>query len=555
MENLISRWKKLTKEIRKYNKLYAAGIPLVTDDYYDQLQAELEHIESIIGQPSDSPLATVGADVYGAKVEHTEAVLSLDHGFGLDSIQLFFKRLEKSIYKPILIAEHKIDGISLVLRYRDRKLQQVLTRGNGKYGIDVTKQMLSMAIPRDIPITEPIEVRGEMYMTFATFHQLNLGFASPRNACASLVHSKSVAPSLQVQFAPHDITGIMYNTYQDQMTFLEQIGFTRIPHRIINNIDESKKYFEEIQNSKDQIEYPIDGIVLKLNDLIESRKLGSHRTAPRYAFAVKFHAISYITTIQSIEIQVGKFGTITPVAVFDSVTIDGQVITRASLHNIQTLYKNNYGSGDTIAICRSGDAIPYIQSKVRDAGNSIKVTHCPSCNSVLVEFEQTMRCIKSWECIDQRIARLNHFCSRNAFNISGLGEKNIQFFVENNFIYYPNDIFRLPEQIKSGLLDLTKFDGWSKKSVNNLIDAIEEAKSIDLARFLFAICIPEVGHGTAQTLAAQFDTWARFKGAFEQNEQIAISNIGNVITSSIKQFLQDSNNNWVEELLRMVIIK
>lgn len=554
-DDLLAKRKRLSAEIRKHNKLYQKGIPLIRDDYYDSLCRELKELENTLGQALNSPLTSIHNSQRGNKVDHSEPMLSLDHGFGVKAIQAFLKRITNNGIEVFpLVIEHKVDGVSLALRYANGELKQAITRGNGKYGIDVTKQIQSLEVPRSVDHMHDFEVRGEMYVTFDEFERVKDSFSSPRNLCAAIVHSKNPVNNVRLRFAIHSCIGINVNTYTGRIDYVARLGFETIQRAIANDPDECVMTFEKIELERPTIKYPIDGVVLKLNNIRDWEELGTHRTAPRYAFAVKFTPISQTTTIREIKLQVGKSGTITPVAIFDPIQIDGHNISRASLHNIDELYQSKYGVGDIVSISRSGDTIPYLSEKIFHAGNDPVVTNCPSCNSVLEKFEKTLRCLKLWECQAQKVARIDHFCARNAFNIDGLGEESIKDMVQNNFIYYPIDIFDLPEKIKSGELDLAQLPGWNTKSVNNLIRNIELSKVVKLANFLFAAGIPNVGYGNAQTLASNFSGFDELFQYFRDNTEPIVNGLGKITCKSIKSFLEDEREAWILRRSRISVV-
>jgi len=546
LEDLKKEWQKLAIKLKKYNKLYELGNPIIEDDYYDVLTEKLRHIESIIGPQKNSPLQSIGSiDIDSDKVEHLVPMLSLDHGFGPEGIDLFFKRFNQNKKRPFpIVAEHKVDGISVGLRYKNGKLSQVITRGSGTCGKDITKQSSQIEVPYSINIEQDLEIRGELYMDFNTFKQLNGQFSSPRNACSSIVNNKTVS-NFKLKFFPHNLLGLQCSTYFQQMRKLEGFGFESIPYKLCNDKNDCLEYFKNIRDAKDSINYPIDGVVFKINDLELCNELGHHRTAPRYAFAVKFNPISYETVITSIDLQVGKSGVITPVATFKPVYIDGQCITKATLHNINELYKNNYGPGDRIKIARAGDAIPYVSEKIAEGSNkSINITNCPCCNSEVIQHNQTLKCPNGWQCKEQRIGRIEHFCSRNCLNINYVGGEVVRALVNAELIYYPFDLFRLSENSKS-IATLLQLKGWNNKSINNLINSINSRRKIKLANFIFSLGIPNVGYGNSSVLSKYFESFDNIIQYYIEPDPKPITGIGQVVTSSISKFLCNPNEKWI----------
>ena len=564
---LLQEWKKLASEIRKHNKLYERGRPLIGDNYYDLLTQRLAWIEEQIGPQKNSPLHEVRSNNMVAKVPHLQPMLSLDHGFLAESISAFLKRLRNLTPDCFpMVAEHKLDGVALALRYVDGKLALALTRGNGTLGVDVTQQIKHLPVPRELDFPGTIEVRGELFMKFADFEPIKDRFSSPRNACAAFIQNKLPISYMKINFFPHNVIGVEAESYLELMESLSSFG-SFVRKKCLNEED-CLDFFHSTETGRDQLEYPIDGVVFKLDSLSDWQKIGFHRTAPRYAFAAKFTPLFKKTTIREIEMQVGKFGTITPVAIFDQIEIDGSNIRRASLHNMEELQKRGYGPGDEVLVSRAGDTIPYISEKLYDAGNPVWITQCPSCGRDLLPFEQTLRCPGAWDCREQKICRLEHFCSRNAFNIQGLGGKIIDSFIKHGFIDYPCDIFRLSER-RNQILEL---EGWSQKSVANLIAAVEQVREVKLENLIFGLCIPNVGYGNAVSLAKYFGSFDAFVDYFKNidnseeiisdsskiqekikktatNENKTIFGIGKSTTQSIYSFLNSQDQQWLSKLI------
>lgn len=535
MSDKLNRWKSLNKEINNYNKKYRIGQALIDDDYYDELKSELELLQDELGIHNN--LNIIQDPVNGPKVKHSYPLLSLDHGFGEEAVHNFIKKRGDSTF-PIIV-EHKIDGISLAIRYIDGKLNQIITRGNGVEGMNVTEKLSHLQIPRQINYSHDLEVRGEMYTTFEQFQLIKDKFASPRNYCASFVHSKNQMYIIPLFFAIHDCINFPCTDYLGLLHSLQNLGFPFIWHKIAHTTDEIVHILNQVVQNRAQIEYPIDGIVLKINNMEIRQRLGSHLTAPRYACAIKIRANNKQTTIRDIQVSVGKFGTVTPVALFDPIFIDGNKLSRASMHNVNELKKNRYGIGDRIIVERAGDSVPQIISKIYDNHNPFLIALCPSCNSNLIDVNNGLLCPNSWQCPGQKIARIRHFCSRNAANIDGISTKKIQQLVELNLINNPIDFFALK------LDHLKCVRGWDKKSINNLHVAIKRAVNIKLANFLYGICIPNVGYGTAVNLAKYYHTFSNFLLSINKEEVQNVPNIGAVTLQSIKNFINSDLEKWI----------
>jgi DNA ligase (NAD+) len=357
---------------------------------------------------------------------------------------------------------------------------------------------------------------------------------------------------LKANFLAHEIIDKKFHTYKESMEYLKNLGFEVLNNKTCSTKEDCMSFFQESLNNRNDMPYPIDGVVFKINNSVIADSLGCHETAPRYAFAVKFDAIAKETTIRKIEVQVGKFGTLTPIAVFDTVLIDGHNIKKATIHNFDELNKNGYGVGDGILINRSGDVVPYISAKYYDAQNPFKIQFCPSCGSQVHEYQKTLVCNNKWDCRAQKICKIEHFCSKNAFNIEGIASSTIASFVESGLIERPVDIFALPEKIKSKQIFLG--EGWKSKSIQNLINSIDQSREINLSNFLFALCIPNVGLGVSRKIAKNFLAFEDFYQNYTAEEPQKIDSIGEVIMTSIKDFLLAKDENWVFELKKIVKI-
>ncbi|QEK38456.1 NAD-dependent DNA ligase LigA [Candidatus Cytomitobacter primus] len=557
-KELLNEWKQIAKQINKYDKKYAHGIPLISDISYDALKQRLEDIENIIGKQKNSPLNKIG-EVEEETVPHENQMLSLDHGYESESISKFYKKIHNAIKsEPEMVLEHKIDGIAVSIRYKNNKLNYVLTRGDGFEGIDITKQSEYISgIPKTLSL-DNFEVRGEVFMTFKDFEKTN-GFKSPRNATAGIIRNKEMSfiASHNLQFIAHSFTNFSkFNKYIDMIHFLRNEGFKTSDYFISQDENKSIQIFKSI--NRDEISYPIDGMVLKINDLKICEELGNHRTAPRYAFAVKFAPKSSSTFIENIDMQIGKFGTITPVAEVKPIEIDGVEIKKVSIHNMLELKNKNYNIGDEIILARAGDVIPYILEKVshkmeginhkegkedkknKDTINSDNISnlpeYCPCCETKLIWDSVTMKCTNGWKCKKQSLLRIEHFVSRKAMNISGLGSKNIEKLFEHQIIQKPNDIFKIIDLVLNNDGMIKKLLG--TKVATNTYESIKANQNIALNKFIYALCIPNVGYGTAKTIADHCKTFDEFIKTFSDKE-VEIKGLGPVIIESIKSFITE----------------
>lgn len=550
-DDLKEEWSNIADKIKGYNQAYDQGKSLIDDDGYDALKVRLFQIEQIIGKQPKSPLYEVGSNLSANKIPHIHPMLSLDHGFTVDAIHRFVKKVSNSTADVFpMIAEHKIDGVAISLRYDGNFV--AVTRGNGKEGVDITSQIKFVEIPRSLDLKE---VRGELYMTYQEFEKLQYKFSSPRNACAALLQSKTPLPWLKVEFIAYNSYGYTHLTYVEKIAHLQSLGFKTPPNKICANVADCIDFFTETETMRNQnkLPYPIDGIVLKLNSLADWDKLGSHRTGPRYASAIKFLPKSATTVITDIIPQVGKFGVITPVAVFDPVMIEGSKISRATLHNFSEINEKQYGIGDKILVSKAGDTVPYIQMKIAGNNAPFKLINCPSCGSTLTQFEKTLKCNQSWNCTAQKIGRIQHFCSRDAFNIMTLGAKTIEEFVNAGYLNTPLDIFALEDNIACGKIKLK--EGWQVKSIQNLIDGINNARNIDMSNFLFALGIPNLGLGQASAIAKCISSFSQFVSIYKNQENFSIKGIGRILIQSIYNFLHDNTQGWIYGLTNHCNIK
>lgn len=536
-QDLLKKYLNLKKTLDKYDKKYRMGISLIDDDYYDELNLELKKIEE---EMDIKRIDKIKDPLNGQKIKHTIPMLSLDHGFEEEAIKNFINRM--GIYSFPLIVEHKVDGVSLSIKYKDSKIHQILTRGNGLEGIDVTDKLKYLHVPKKINYSDELEIRGELYTTFSEFEKIKNNFTSPRNYCASFLHRKVMNFSIDLFFVAHDCITFKDNDY---LTILQKLQNLKLPvvwNKTVNNLEDTVELFWQVMNSRDKIEYPIDGIVLKINDSKKRMELGSHLTAPRYAMAVKVRATKKTSEIKEIFFSVGKFGNITPVAIINPVKINNFTVNRVSMHNINEVNANNYGVGDIIEIERAGEAVPQIVRKVFDANSQSIITNCPSCNKVLVKTKETIKCPNSWNCPSQKIARISHFCSRNAMNIEGLSEKRIHQLIEEGLISFPNDLFKLQ------LSQLADLDGWNYKSAENLLENLEKSRKPDFENLLFALCIPNIGYGKAIEIKKHVGDLDSFIELFKKSMIIDLPRIGRVAGESIFNFLNSSDSLWISEL-------
>ena len=521
---------RLAKQVARHNKLYhAEDSPEISDADYDalvrrnaELEAQFPHLVR-----EDSPSKQVGAAVAASplsKVQHEQRLYSLDNGFSDDDIAEWLARVRRYLNlteeEPVTVtAEDKIDGLSLSIRYEGRKLVLAATRGDGQVGEDVTANARTIAdIPETLPADAPdiFEVRGEVYMSKQAFADLNARqeaadqkiYANPRNAAAGSLRQidASVTQSRNLNFLAHG-WGVASDVPGDtQMAVMEALKDWGIPVsgqlKPFETLDALLDHYRSIERDRAEMPYDIDGVVYKVDRLDWQARLGFVAKAPRWALAHKFPAERAETTLEAIDIQVGRTGKLTPVGRLTPVTVGGVVVSNVTLHNHDEIERLGVRPGDRVVVQRAGDVIPQVvENLTRDAKREPYAfpDRCPACGSEAVaeEGEVDVRCTGGLICPAQRVQRLIHFVSRVALDIDGLGEKSIVEFYELGWLDKgPADIFRLREKRD----ELLVRDGWQEKSVDNLLAAIEAKRQPDAARLLFGLGIRHIGAVTARDL-------------------------------------------------------
>jgi DNA ligase (NAD+) len=553
---LLAEWQALKKHINKMNKMYRAGQPMINDQDYDILMARFEYLSSILNMQQTHARDII--DAQRTKIKHTLPMLSIDHGFGEDAINQYIKRLENICNPFPMIGEHKVDGIAISIIYKNHKIHELRTRGNGIIGNQINDRIPMLDVPmalcikndihfdninKNIHCDNIIEVRGEAFMTNENFNIMSSDFASPRNAAAAAIQSITKHMPIQLSFMPYNVFNSQhtFKTYIEKVHYLQQIGFVTQPYTILNGIDECIEYYKYTTQNRALLPYCIDGAVFKINDLLICEAIGYTQNAPRYIFAAKFDRVAYPTQIRNIQFQVGKHGVITPVAIFDTILIDGCSITKSSLHNCMEHEKQQYGIGDIIQIARAGDTIPYIVKKTHHANTHISLQECPSCSSVLVKYQQSLRCMKGWKCPQQRLLRILHFTSRDAFNIAMLGQANLQMLIDESVIEYPCDILTIPSRFMSG--EIIHLPNFGNKSIQNLMQSILNLHNTDLQSVIYSLGIPSVGKSNALTIAKYYQTLDNFLHNFNPSQKL--TNIGTEISQDIYDFLHNPDELWV----------
>ncbi|MGH1375566.1 MAG: NAD-dependent DNA ligase LigA [Alphaproteobacteria bacterium] len=583
-EDAKARHKNLIEQMRKADEAYYQDDkPVITDGDYDALRLELEGIEKDYPAlvTKDSPTQTLGAAPSKGfqKVRHAVPMLSLSNVFSeeeadgfLDKIRRFLGLDESETIE--LVAEPKIDGLSCSLRYENGILVQAATRGDGTEGEDITENVKTIKnIPQKLPASVPevLEVRGEIYMGRAAFESLNEkqvqegkdGFANPRNAAAGSVRQldSSVTKSRDLGFfgyALGQVSEQFADTQEGVRVKLAEWGIPETPYVLCKSVSDIMKNFDNVLQERPDLNYEIDGIVYKVNRLDWQERLGFVSRAPRWATAHKFPAEQAVTKIHAIDIQVGRTGALTPVARLEPITVGGVVVSNATLHNEDEIKRKDIRIGDYVVIQRAGDVIPQVVKVLEEKRSGTEVAfetlkECPECgaHAVREEGEAVRRCTGGLTCPKQAVERLKHFVSRLAFDIDGLGDKIIQSFWDDDLIKNPADIFTLEERNKGTLTPIRAREGWGDLSEKNLLQSINEKRSIEFNRFIYALGIRQIGEATAKRLAITYGNIENLQRAMlsAQEEEaesfsdlIAIEDIGPAVARDLIAFFAEEHN-------------
>ena len=561
----------LREEIRAHDHAYyVLDNPRIADAEYDALMRELRALEAASGEPvpADSPTRRVGgkADSAFAPVAHSVPMLSLDNVFSAEEFHAFIKRLQERLDHSglRLSAEPKFDGLAISLRYENGMLVRAATRGDGATGEDVTANVRTIrAIPLRLLDTAPpavIDIRGEIYMPKAAFAALNAAaerdggktFANPRNAAAGSLRQldPAITASRKLSFFAYGLGAhdgyALPATYSDLLAQYRAWGVPVCPlQRALDSVAAAVAYMADLGEKRHALPYEIDGVVYKADYYADQQAAGFVSRAPRWAVAWKFPAVEKTTLVEAIDVQVGRTGAITPVARLRPVEVGGVTVTNATLHNADEVARKDVRVGDTVFVRRAGDVIPEIVKTVLEARPAESLpfampTHCPDCGSEIIrpEGEAVARCSGGLHCRAQRAQALIHFASRKALDIQGLGDKLIEQLVRDDRLHSPADLFALT------LEDWAALPRMAEKSAQNILAALEAAKSTTLARFIYALGIREVGNVSAELLARHYRELPALMAASEEDLQ-AIDGIGPVMAQYIRHFFLDDANRAV----------
>lgn len=566
---------RLKAEIRYHNyRYYVLDSPLVTDAEYDRLMRRLTELEA--EYPSlvtpDSPTQRVGAEPlteFGT-IKHTIPMLSLNNAFSRDEAIEFDKRIKRHLKisedKDIeYVAEPKMDGLAVELVYENGLFIKGATRGDGFVGEDVT---LNLRTVRSIPLNIPphgnegshmksprlIEVRGEVFLPLENFKRLNMEreahdeqvFANPRNAAAGSL--RQLDPKITATrpldifcYGVGAIEGAKFKTHFETLEFLKAMGLKVSPlAKVVKGINEALAYHEEMEKRRETLDYELDGVVIKVNDLMMQASLGEISRSPRWAFAYKFAAKQESTRIREIIVGVGRTGALTPVAALEPVKVGGVTIERATLHNEDEVLRKDVRVGDTVVVQRAGDVIPevaYVVKEKRPAGaRPFKMPDkCPLCGSLIEKIGAIHFCVGGLSCKAQLKGAIEHFVSKRAMDIDGLGGMHVEQFVDSGLVRDVADIYALKKD------DLLGLERWAEKSADKLLKAIEKSKKTTLTRLIYGLGIRGIGEGMARVLAENFGDLKNLMAATE-DELLATHEIGPETAASVLGFFKEKHN-------------
>ncbi len=577
---------------------YQKDNPYLTDSQYDELKRRNEEIEKRFPRliRSDSPSQKIGAPVLSAfkKVPHRFPMLSLGDVFSIDEVEDFVmsvKRFLNTSENIVFMAEPKIDGLSFSARYENGIFVLGATRGDGITGEDITENLKTIKeFPQRLNGIFPdvLEVRGEVYMKKSDFFALNKkyeaegkkNFANPRNAAAGSL--RQLDPKITAErnlsifaYTWGEVSERVWNSQADFFNHLREWGFPTNPlNNLCADIREIENNFQHLMETRAALDYDIDGVVYKVNDIALQERLGFLTRTPRWAVAHKFPAEQAVTAINNIRIQVGRTGALTPVADLEPVNVGGVIVSHATLHNEDEIKRKDIRIGDSVIIQRAGDVIPQVvrvltDKRPADSKEFIFPDKCPVCgaHAIREEDEAVRRCTGGLSCPAQAKERIIHFVSREGFDIAGLGSSIIEDFYNEGILHNPADIFTLEERNdgslfahqKSSVLHLEQREGWGKKSVENLFKAINAKRTISMPRFIYALGIRQVGTATARLLAKHYGRFEKFMTEMKNKETgplVTIDGIGPSMATDIVEFFQEEHNlNIIERLLKEVRVE
>ncbi len=568
MHDIKAEMAQLTETINQHNiRYYVDDAPSIPDAEYDRLMQQLQQLEQAHPELSmpDSPSQRVGGAALAKfdQITHLKPMLSLDNAFEQADFEAFNKRITDKVDSVAYVCEPKLDGLAVSITYRNGILERAATRGDGTVGEDITENVRTIkSIPlklRGEDYPELVEVRGEVFMPKSAFAALNQRqqaknektFVNPRNAAAGSLRQldSKITAERALGFYAYALGVVegnqqpMNDTHHGQLMQLKQWGHpVSAEVKVCESLEAVYAYYQDILNRRSELEYEIDGVVIKVNDINKQTSLGFVAKAPRWAIAYKFPAEEELTVLDAVDFQVGRTGAVTPVARLKPVFVGGVTVSNATLHNHDEIARLGVKVGDSVIIRRAGDVIPQIVQVVLDkrpenATDIVFPSQCPVCDSDVerVEGEAVARCSGGLFCEAQRKEAIKHFASRKALNIDGMGDKIVEQMIDKELIKSPADLFKLTASM------LTMLERMGMKSATKLIAAIDTAKQTTLARFLYSLGIREVGEATAANLASHFKQIDAIRQA-SLDELIEVEDVGVIVAKHIHHFFNQAHN-------------
>lgn len=566
MEQILSEIESLRKQLRYHSdRYYNDDAPEIEDYEYDMMMRRLQELEEKYPQyaTDDSPTKKVGgrADNSFEPVSHSVRMESLQDAFSEEELWDFAKRVEEGVSSPSFVVEPKIDGLSVSLEYRDGKFVRGSTRGDGDVGEDVSGNLrvihnIPLVLKKPIPF---IEVRGEVYMPKKSFEKVvdrqmingEKPFKNPRNAAAGSLRQKdSVVTSTRgldiFVFNIQQIEGVSLTSHKESLDFLKELGFNTIPfYQRFSDFSDAVNAVRSIGEKRGELEFDIDGAVIKVDDFAQRSVLGSTAKFPKWAVAFKYPPEEKQTKVLNIEITVGRTGVLTPTAVLDSVHLAGTTVSRATLHNQDFIDEKGIGIGDIVTVRKAGDIIPEVVcvNEHNSPGVYSFPAFCPSCGEAVIreDGEAAIRCVNP-ECPAQLLRNLIHFCSRDAMDIEGLGPAIIETFVQNGMLSSAGEIYRLDEQ------KIANLDGFQETSAKNIIASVEKSKGNDLSKLIFALGIRHIGAKGGKLLSDHFRSIDAIQSA-SVDDILQIEGFGQIMAESVVDFFKtDGAKTLINEL-------
>ncbi len=541
-------------------RYYVAADPVIADRTYDQLFDRLRTLEEHLDErPPDSPTRRVGGEPVDAfdTVEHVAPMLSVEQGDDADDLRAFDERVRETVGEVAYVCEPKFDGVSIEVVYEDGRLQRAVTRGDGREGDDVTRNVRTIgAVPQRLRGSYPefLAVRGEIYMPRDGFQAYNRErvergeepFANPRNATAGTLRQQDPAVVAERPLSVFFFS-VLASSDPWPSRWAEHRAFPALGLPVseqverVDGVEAAIEYRDRLLEEREQLNYEVDGVVVKVDDREKRERLGATSHHPRWAFAYKFPARSGETTLRDVVVQVGRTGRLTPVALLDPVDVGGVTVSRASLHNPEEIARLGVGIGDRVRVERAGDVIPQVAEVIEDRGEDyVFPDTCPVCGNAVERDGPMAFCAGGTACPAQLRRRVEHYAGDAGLDIEGLGERTVRQLMDTGLVSEGvHDLYELTRE------DLRELEGWGERSADNLVGEIETSREPPLADFLAALGVPEVGDTTARELAREFGTFGALRSAAEDGDRErlqTVDDVGPAVADAIVAFFTDERN-------------